>query len=560
MRSSKSITSSLSAPLGIAETTAQHPDAGLAKGIFAAALIIYASFCGVFLAHPSRWFLGYTADDAFYYLQVARHIAATGFSTFDGINPTNGYHPGWMLLMVLCAKLFPNRDVLLKASFAMEFVCQIGTCLVLVLIMRRLMSEFWAWIIGSAWLLNPLPFVFSINGVEATLVQLTLALAVLAYMTQIAPYLGAGKDASPPTRNLVLFGGSLALAFYSRTDQAILALVSVLCLLTATVLLAGAGQRLSASWRVVLWVGGTFLVCIVPWYAYSHLVTGSFAQDSGAMKMLWHHQEHLPPGVLTRVRFVLGFLVYEWFSDHLDMYGATIHLRKILLAATVLFIIWAWGATRRSHSGKLWMGVSVGLMLFGVISGIIYALFLSGLQFWHFSASAFISFLLVAGWGALALQRVLPPQAQKIAGLGIVAAMLGFGSWYHLTAKAEPLWQIAVYDSQPRFEQMVPPGARIGCFNAGIPAYFSSRTIVNLDGLVNHAVYPYWKNHQFAQYLIDQHIDYIADEEEALGRAQRFSTAPIHLHPITRVPLPGWHTPYRYLWKVENISQGSRQK
>lgn len=41
-----------------------------------------------------------TWDDGFYYLEIARRLAAGEGSTFDGINPTNGYHPLWLLTLV----------------------------------------------------------------------------------------------------------------------------------------------------------------------------------------------------------------------------------------------------------------------------------------------------------------------------------------------------------------------------------------------------------------------------------------------------------------------------
>src|SRR5215471_14491586 len=41
-----------------------------------------------------------TFDDAFYYFGIARNVALGHGSTFDGINPTNGYHPLWMLVAV----------------------------------------------------------------------------------------------------------------------------------------------------------------------------------------------------------------------------------------------------------------------------------------------------------------------------------------------------------------------------------------------------------------------------------------------------------------------------
>jgi len=44
-----------------------------------------------------HWFI---RDDAYYYFKVAQNISEGQGSTFDGINPTNGYHPLWMLICV----------------------------------------------------------------------------------------------------------------------------------------------------------------------------------------------------------------------------------------------------------------------------------------------------------------------------------------------------------------------------------------------------------------------------------------------------------------------------
>src|SRR5512141_103477 len=44
-----------------------------------------------------RWF---TRDDAYYYFKVAQNISEGHGSTFDGVNPTNGYHPLWMLICI----------------------------------------------------------------------------------------------------------------------------------------------------------------------------------------------------------------------------------------------------------------------------------------------------------------------------------------------------------------------------------------------------------------------------------------------------------------------------
>lgn len=44
-----------------------------------------------------RWF---TRDDAYYYFKVAQNISEGRGSTFDGINPTNGYHPLWLWVCI----------------------------------------------------------------------------------------------------------------------------------------------------------------------------------------------------------------------------------------------------------------------------------------------------------------------------------------------------------------------------------------------------------------------------------------------------------------------------
>src|SRR5512143_1057888 len=56
----------------------------------------YAAFSDAYNL-PNRWFI---RDDAYYYFKVAQNISEGHGSTFDGVNPTNGYHPLWMLICI----------------------------------------------------------------------------------------------------------------------------------------------------------------------------------------------------------------------------------------------------------------------------------------------------------------------------------------------------------------------------------------------------------------------------------------------------------------------------
>ena len=57
---------------------------------------LYAAFSDAYNL-PNRWFI---RDDAYYYYKVAQNISEGHGSTFDGIHPTNGYHPLWLLICI----------------------------------------------------------------------------------------------------------------------------------------------------------------------------------------------------------------------------------------------------------------------------------------------------------------------------------------------------------------------------------------------------------------------------------------------------------------------------
>jgi hypothetical protein len=53
---------------------------------------------------------GVTREDGYYYLQIARNAALGHGSTYDGVTPTNGYHPLWMLALVPVFRAFPGVE------------------------------------------------------------------------------------------------------------------------------------------------------------------------------------------------------------------------------------------------------------------------------------------------------------------------------------------------------------------------------------------------------------------------------------------------------------------
>lgn len=77
---------------------------------------IFISFViAVLIAYllPFQFLLNFAHDDSFFYIKTASNFSKGLGSTFDGINPTNGYHP---LYFILLSVIFYIPNIIFKAS------------------------------------------------------------------------------------------------------------------------------------------------------------------------------------------------------------------------------------------------------------------------------------------------------------------------------------------------------------------------------------------------------------------------------------------------------------
>ena len=63
-----------------------------------------------------------SCDDSFYYGGIARELATTGSSSFDGLHPTNGYHPLWLWLQTPVHWLWHDAVAALRATRVLEIL------------------------------------------------------------------------------------------------------------------------------------------------------------------------------------------------------------------------------------------------------------------------------------------------------------------------------------------------------------------------------------------------------------------------------------------------------
>ena len=116
-------------------------------------------------------------DDAFYYFQIAYHMAEGRFSTFDGgLTRTNGYHPLWLFLLTPLYWVFDKTEVLFAVK-AFEIMLLAGGA-ALVAVAARVARL--PWILLFAVLPTLCAQEGMLWGMEAALVLFMLGLLMLA--------------------------------------------------------------------------------------------------------------------------------------------------------------------------------------------------------------------------------------------------------------------------------------------------------------------------------------------------------------------------------------------
>lgn len=150
--------------------------------------------------------LRFVHDDAFYYIRIADNLNRLHFSTFDGINPTNGYHPLLQWLLIIPSGWFSDMELFMRvlAAFGVALVFFAGVFVRWTLKENhnQAASLVWYWLAGS--------LVFAtIYGLESP-----LAVFILAGLIYSLPRIHSHLN----LKRAVLCGLLSGLLFLSRLD------------------------------------------------------------------------------------------------------------------------------------------------------------------------------------------------------------------------------------------------------------------------------------------------------------------------------------------------------
>ena len=471
--------------------------------IFLVAALLSLPGIGYGLLASEDQLIRFFPDDAFYYLKTASNWVRTGRITFDGVHPTNGFHPLYFLVVSFLSMFFKAGD-LLRATFALNHVLlQLSTASV-VRAARGLMPVPVQIALLSAVSL-PVHFgcVVISSGLEASAVVLCTMLLFVALQQAVER-----RFASTP-HNLLL-GTALTLWMMTRLDL-VVGIPFVAGYVVWTFRSAPQAGQVSkwishpgAAFALPLLVGSVYL-------GFNYHTTGYLLPINGFVKTFSSVSFLTSWAAATQGGGARGFIVGVF-----------------PLAASLGMLSWIAHQKRTRSAISSWLSALVPINLANVAFYVYLVGYARNFFCWYlaFPAACLALDVVVAtaaGWSRFqqlrsASRRILV----AIAVLGVavnVVANIGFVRWMgdHPLAISFHLKQIAALVNRFADEDSV-----TGVFDAGIVAYYARGRVINLDGLANS--YDYYLNYYQKQRLLEYFrlvgVTHLLVRDAVLGNAR----------------------------------------
>ncbi len=423
---------------------------------------------------PEKYFFYIVYDDAYYYFSIARNLVTRGMFSADGLNLTNGFHPLWLFVITPIYLFFHSYHWLsIHLVIMLSAFFDVAVAFLIYKTLQNLGKPnvgFWA---AAFYLVNPYGLFYTMNGLETAQNNFFLALLVFLSLKATAEWLKTGW---------FLFGTVCGLTLLSRTDNVFVVAVLLVYLF----------------WRERNFIdltktGTVTALLLLPWLVYNFITFGSIVQTSGTAYPFHLHQQYLNEYQTFFSFHLIWFLLKKGFySFALNAYHYGNWILTLLIIGILLYRLKGWP---RDYRPLLWAPVAAGLFIS------FHIFFRWSVRPWYAQAI----FVLTLPVVALALEKL----NRRLLALGMVLALLPIGS---------DAWSPQLFRRFDRFKIMlqavrehIPTGDRVGVFNSGYCQYFTDRTVINLDGLVNNEVLPYYKERKGLEYFRKKGIRWLVD-------------------------------------------------
>ena len=449
--------------------------------------------CRVFYFYfqPETVLVGVIPDDAFYYLDLAKHRAAFGVWSLEGLTSATGFHLLYAYILVLIYKIFPHISI--NNLYIVISLLSVLTITWAAHLTSKVATKFSNL---SGGLISLAPFF-----TWACLVQVSSLMEswLVIYFSAITMYLVFNETKIKACNFFILILVGL-LGSLARSDYGMLPGIIFGCLLI--------GYRFWGDYEALirsalLLIGASVGVGLV--LIHNVLIAGNVLQSSAQTKLFWSelfgHKIYAPLSLFAGAVMPVG--------------GGSFPVIAILVVISGLCI---YGVIKIFKIGfgykKINQQLIATLACLMVITA--YLLFYrynsEALQLWYF-ANFLVPYSIFL---ALSCALVFTQRIQSVSMLIIsFYFILGLSKLFFVPWPYQMQMMAAgKYVAEDRSKSLY------AAWNAGIVNYYSGGKIVNLDGLVNDEILVYIKQNRLFDYLKERNIRYIIDDVEMISETR----------------------------------------
>lgn len=435
--------------------------------------------------------IGIIPDDAFYYIQLAKHRVADGFWTFDGTSKATGFHLLYAYLLVVI--FFFDPDIEWQTLYILIGSISAISLSISALYLMKLIGKVFD---KKVQLFGFLPFVSVPIFMQSTSLMESWAVILLSTLGAYTVIQKSSSENRLWYLTIFLIGllGSLA-----RTDFGLLPGV----LFCASYFLTGFKIQGITRGAFFLLAGAILGLSIA--LLHNYIATGNFLQASAQVKLHWSsmngHSFAAPvellvrsiisifPGVGPTLFFIVcavGLFILSITRAAKSIHGGLKSERFIVFIACAVTLV-GYMFVYRHNSGALqdWYAANFVVPLVLVMSGVIYYA-MNKIRF----SVALISFFGYLTSCVLVVTHIPYPHQSAMMKAGMYLRGMSTNHVY-------------------------------AAWNAGIISFFSGKPLVNLDGLTNDDAIPYILDNTLIDYIKGREIGFIVDYDQMFSEQFR---------------------------------------
>jgi hypothetical protein len=502
------------------------------------ALIISISHFYVAFSSEGTILNWYHNDDAYYYFKTAQNISEGQGVTFDGVNPTNGFHPLWMLI---CIPIFAfariNLILPLRLLILVQAILNIGTAILMFKTLKKYLSIEISFTVSCFWVLTPSIFsTITVGGLESCLNAFSITL-LFYYLNVVINQKGNDQ---PPYRQSIQLGIIAAISVLSRLDNIFIAiLVGIAFLLRhskATIKIAENNWGKTKNLIKVAFAYGLPVLLLVGAYLSWNIIRfGSPYPVSGLVKQWWGTLGEAPYG---RPSQTLEQIYQETFTSYerdispfsypyqvinetavdINSFLAQFGLPSLIKGKYIYILLALVLMVDLQFVSKLIVELNIIPLMIACFIQIIYYKSSGHVaqRQWYWVMELYLIALLVGLWiGVIShkLRRVSKGKAVSIflSVLLTLSIVVSHASYIANLAATTNIEEPLIYHEVHWLEKKTETGSYIAMIAAGRVGYFvRDRTIVNIDGLINSMRYfRKLQNGEGADFLQSMDVEYV---------------------------------------------------